>query len=217
MFKVERSYPAPESLARRTKYDSEDVHLALQECFYRKCYICETKDPLDINVEHFTPRTTDESKIFDWDNLYLSCARCNNIKLIKYDNILDCCKESVWENIKLLPGFSVKTKTLTVIPLMNDAKTLLTAELLNRVYNSDHTISKKLTSASLRAQVTKATQILTRNMIEYYQEDTPEQTKTELIEKMKVLISKKSQYSAFCRWVIREDDELSKILEPFMD
>ena len=87
MFNVLRTYPAPQSLAAKKAYDSEDVHKALQDCFFGKCYICETKEPLDINIEHFIPRKTDSSKAYDWENLYLACARCNNIKLAKYENI----------------------------------------------------------------------------------------------------------------------------------
>ncbi|EET2546409.1 hypothetical protein FJS63_005084, partial [Escherichia coli] len=169
MFKVNRTYPAPKSLSKKARYDGADVHEALQECFYGKCYICETKNPLDINIEHFKPKGDDVERAFDWDNLYLSCSRCNNIKLSKYDNILDCCKEKVWDRVKLLPGYSYKAKKITVTALFNDIETQTTAELLEKVYNSDHTMSKKLTSAALRTQVVKTTQKLIKNINEYYE------------------------------------------------
>ncbi|WP_029687032.1 HNH endonuclease [Tatumella saanichensis] len=217
MFKVTRTYPAPISLSKKVHYDSADVHDALQSCFFGKCYICEIKEPLDINIEHFKPKGSNNERTFDWENLYLSCARCNNIKLTKYEGLLDCCQEKVWDKIKLLPGFSYRTKRVTVEALFNDEKTEITAKLLNKVYNSDHTISKKLTSATLRSQVTKATQKLIRNINEYYEEDTPQQQKDFLIEKMKMLIRREAAFSAFCRWIIMDDHELSAILEPFMD
>lgn len=50
MFRVNRTYPAPVSLSRKLRYDGPDVHEALQKCFFGKCYICENKDPLDINI-----------------------------------------------------------------------------------------------------------------------------------------------------------------------
>ncbi|HHA1365912.1 TPA: HNH endonuclease [Enterobacter hormaechei subsp. xiangfangensis] len=217
MFKVNRTYPAPISLSKMVNYDGADVHEALQSCFFSKCYICETKSPLDINIEHFKPKGNDNKKTYDWDNLYLSCSRCNNIKLSKYDNLLDCCKEKVWDRIKLLPGYSSRPKKVTVEALFDDEKTKITAELLDKVYNSDHTISKRLTSAALRSQITKATQKLIKNINEYYEEDTPLQQKELSIEKMKMLIRREAAYSSFCRWIIMEDDELSIILEPFMD
>jgi len=217
MFKVERTYPAPLSLGRKKKYDSPDVHEALQACFFEKCYICETKNPMDINIEHFIPKDEDKDKEFDWDNLYLACSRCNNIKITSFNNLLDCCTQKVWDRIKLLPGFSFKPKAVTIEALYDDTKTIQTAELLKRVYNSDHTISKRLTSAALRSQITRTTQKLIASMNEYHEVDTPDQQKLLLIEKMKMMIKKSSAYSAFCRWIIVDDSELSQILIPYMD
>lgn len=217
MFKVNRTYPAPISLSRMVNYDGIDVHEALQDCFFGKCYICENKNPLDINIEHFNPKGNDKQKTFDWDNLYLSCARCNNIKLAKFDNLLDCCKEKVWDRIKLLPGFSYRAKKINITPLFDDDKTRITAELLDKVYNSDHTISKRLTSAALRSQITITTQKLIKNINEYYEDDTPKQQKKYLLEKMKTMIRRDAAFSSFCRWIIIDDAELSEMLEPFMD
>lgn len=217
MFNVNRVYPAPLSLKKKSKYDLPDVHEALQQCFYGKCYICEAKDPLDINIEHFIPQDIDKEKTFDWDNLYLACSRCNNIKRADYNGLLDCCNESVWERIKLLPGFSARPKELTVKPLSDDAKTMLTAKLLSNIYNSDNTMSKRLTAASLRSQVTKTSQLLLKNINKYYEPDSTKQEKDLSIEKMKLLISRESAFSAFCRWIIMDDMELSEILKPFMD
>lgn len=49
MVKVERSFPAPKSLAEEAKkvygrYDKEDVVKRLREDFHNKCYICEMKE-----------------------------------------------------------------------------------------------------------------------------------------------------------------------------
>ena len=46
MVKVERSFPAPESLAKEAKkaagkYDSQDVIERLKKDFHNKCYICD--------------------------------------------------------------------------------------------------------------------------------------------------------------------------------
>ena len=62
MVKVERSFPAPESLAEeakkengRGKYDKPDVIERLKNDFHNKCYICEMKELQDPNVEHLLP------------------------------------------------------------------------------------------------------------------------------------------------------------------
>ncbi|MCP5046806.1 MAG: HNH endonuclease, partial [bacterium] len=58
--------------------------------FKNKCYICEYKEPPSINIEHFLPHRGDKDLKFDWDNLFWSCAHCNNTKGDKFDNILNC-------------------------------------------------------------------------------------------------------------------------------
>ena len=72
MFNVVRNGSIPVSLADKRKYDSKDVWEELSKVFHKKCYICETSEPQDINVEHFVPHQDDEDLKFDWNNLYFS-------------------------------------------------------------------------------------------------------------------------------------------------
>ncbi len=102
MVKVERSFPAPASLAEeakrengRGKYDKPDVIERLRKDFHNKCYICEMKELQDPNVEHLLPHKNGKypERKFDWKNLFWACGHCNGIKNNgKYDaGILDCC------------------------------------------------------------------------------------------------------------------------------
>lgn len=50
MFNTIRPEQAPKSLSLRKSYRELDVLQALREMFFDKCYICETKEPLLINV-----------------------------------------------------------------------------------------------------------------------------------------------------------------------
>ncbi len=104
MVKVERSFPAPESLAEeakkengRGKYDKPDVIERLKNDFHNKCYICEMKELQDPNVEHLLPHKNGKypERKFDWENLFWACGHCNGIKNNgKYDaGIVDCCKQ----------------------------------------------------------------------------------------------------------------------------
>ena len=74
MVKVERSYPAPESLAAKSsgKYDEPDVIERLKQDFHDKCYICEMKGLQDPVVEHLLPHRRGKylDRKFDWDNLF---------------------------------------------------------------------------------------------------------------------------------------------------
>lgn len=60
MVKVDRSFPAPASLAAEAKkktgsYSEPDVVGRLRQDFHNKCYICELKDLQDPQVEHLLP------------------------------------------------------------------------------------------------------------------------------------------------------------------
>lgn len=102
MVKVERSFPAPESLAEEAKkvtgrYDKQDVIERLKKDFHNKCYICEMKNLQDPNVEHLLPHKKGKypERKFDWENLFWSCGHCNSVKnSSKYnEGIIDCCRQ----------------------------------------------------------------------------------------------------------------------------
>ncbi|EEE1378224.1 hypothetical protein CC361_004752, partial [Salmonella enterica subsp. diarizonae] len=70
---------------------------------------------------------------------------------------------------------------------------------------------------SLRTQVVQTTHKLTQHMIIYYSEDSTDEEKKNALNKIKVMIKKSYPYSAFCRWMIKDDEELDKLLTPIMD
>ena len=100
MVKVERSLPAPASLAMEKEktngsYNGSDVVKRLMEDFNNKCYICEIDNLQDPQVEHLKPHFGGKyiDRKFDWNNLFWSCGHCNGVKnQRKYDeHIIDCC------------------------------------------------------------------------------------------------------------------------------
>ncbi|MBA6245028.1 MULTISPECIES: HNH endonuclease [unclassified Psychrobacter] len=215
MFNVVRNGLTPASLADRRKYDSEDVWEALNKVFHKKCYICETSEPQDINVEHFVPHKGDEDLKFDWNNLYLSCARCNNIKLAKYDDLLDCCDPDtdVIQAIKYLPPTTPYAKHLQIEAQRDDDKTKLTAEFLNKVFNSDHTPNKAVSSSFLRRRVFDQYNLLLEQLNNYYSPTALLEEKAITVERIKRLLKPSSPYSAFISWCVIEDSELGPILQ----
>jgi uncharacterized protein (TIGR02646 family) len=64
----------------QNKYRHVQVKETLNKMFHGKCAYCESK----INVvtygaiEHFFPKSLYVDRTFDWDNLLLSCDRCND-------------------------------------------------------------------------------------------------------------------------------------------
>jgi 5-methylcytosine-specific restriction endonuclease McrA len=53
-----------------------------------KCYICED-NPTSINVEHIVPHKSDPALKYDWDNLFIACGHCNNIKGERYSDVIN--------------------------------------------------------------------------------------------------------------------------------
>ncbi len=64
-----------------SSYNTTEVNLALKEMFHNKCYICENKQVTSYNIEHLHPYYKNKNLKYDWNNLFLSCAHCNNTKL----------------------------------------------------------------------------------------------------------------------------------------
>jgi len=219
MFNTSRPFEIPESLLSKQKYDGDDVYETLRKIFFDKCYICETKEPHDINIEHFYSHQGDVSKKFDWTNLYLACSRCNNIKSAAYNDILDCCDSTidVFRAIKHLPPATPYAKTVQIVSMLNDKKTESSRELLEKIYNSNHTVNKRVSSSFLRRKIFDQYNLLLDQVNDYYAPTATETEKNLSIEKIQTLINKSAPYSAFIRWCILEDEELSPKLESLMD
>ncbi|MBY8157876.1 hypothetical protein KW508_07675 [Vibrio fluvialis] len=214
MFNVVRKKPAPASLADKRKYDSEDVWKALNKVFHKKCYICETSEPQDINVEHFVPHEGDIGLKFDWNNLYFSCGRCNNIKLVRYNDLLNCCDPNVdvVRAVKHLPPSTPYAKHLRIEAQNDDDKTKLTAELLDKVFNSEHTPNKAVSSSFLRKRVFNQYNLLLTQLNNYYDPVALPDEKRMAVDRIKLLLKASSPYSAFISWCIIEDEELGPML-----
>lgn len=199
MFNVIRPIEAPESLQARRRYDGQDVYDALNDIFFKKCYLCETKEPADINVEHFDAHVGNVDKKFDWNNLYFVCSRCNNIKGARYNNLIDCCSEEqdVFRAIKHLPPATPYAKNVQIIAMGGGDKTRETKELLNKIYNSEHTVNKKISGSFLRRNIFKQYNLLLDQINQYTSPVATDMDKSSSLERMKVLINK-SWLSLFC-------------------
>ncbi|WP_338892236.1 HNH endonuclease [Aeromonas rivipollensis] len=218
MFNVNRPVDAPASLQNRRKYDEKDVYTALEEIFFNKCYLCETKEPHDINVEHFDPHMGDIEKKFDWNNLYFVCSRCNNIKGDRYNNLVDCCDphQDVFRAIKHLPPRTPHAK-IDVKAINNNVRSIETEEILDKIFNSEHTVNKKVSCSFLRVKIYKQYNFLLDQINVYYSPVSTVADKYQAVERMKVLINRSAPYSAFIRWCIIEDSELGPLLQELMD
>ncbi|MEA2012737.1 MAG: HNH endonuclease [Verrucomicrobiota bacterium] len=136
MVYLEKSQPPPKSLSDEINkksgfYRKLDVVERLEQDFRNKCYICEQKAPTNINIEHFKPYQDDKKLKFDWNNLFLSCAHCNNVKSVNFDNLLNCTVFS--DNVDVALHYkcdSFPKEKVLIKELQKSAKTKQTKELL---------------------------------------------------------------------------------------
>ena len=71
---------------RGSSYNTPEVNEALKEMFRKKCYICENKEGISsYQIENLNPYRGNIDLKYDWKNLFLSCAHCNNIKNDRYE------------------------------------------------------------------------------------------------------------------------------------
>jgi uncharacterized protein (TIGR02646 family) len=214
MFKVTRSFPPPESLAARRSYAGDDVLEALNRDFLGKCYICETQEPLSLNVEHFVAHEGVEELTYSWGNLFLSCARCNNFKRHHYNNLLNCTDDRIdilraIEHIApASPGAKVR-----IIARRPDESTRSTAELIYRIFNEDNTGNKKVTSAYMKKRLFSEYATFVRHINKYIDPNTIEEDKTQAVLHIRHMVRDAQQYSAFLRWVALNDPMIYALVE----
>jgi len=221
MLFFEKSQPAPICLNQEKEktngdYKCGDVLTRLKNDFKNKCYICEHKEPSNINVEHFKPHKGNKNLKFCWNNLFWSCSHCNNTKSGNYDNILNCIDpdDKIEERLKYIfkpfPFESVKIKSLD-----DSNKTKNTEELLLKVYNGTTTL-KKIESSNLRNRLLKEIKSFQENLIDYFEETIDLETKEYLLMKIKSHLHSGSDFTSFKRWIIKENEFLLKEFGKFI-
>lgn len=219
MFNVERPKLIPPSLIEKKSWHGSDVLQSLNETFHSKCYICETKEPPNINIEHFDAHLNDVEKMYDWNNLFLSCSRCNNIKRHLYNNLINCTDARV-DALRLIkhgPPASPYGKAVTIEATNDDPSTIETAALLRKIFNEDNTANKELSGEWLRRKVYMRVSLLQSHINRYANEDTLESDKIDALLRIKHLMKKNQEYSAFLRWVVLDSPKLLEIVKDSID
>lgn len=214
MIKIERkttvkSEKAIESLEKakqsNASYNTSEVNAALQEMFHKKCYICENNNITSYQIEHLIPHKGDMTLKYDWNNLFLSCAHCNNTKLGKYDPILDCTKEAVDEKIRFRKeGFFGRQEEFVFEALDSNEETQNTVNLLRDVYYGT-TPQKIMEAKNLRKNLRKDLANFKEYVREY--EEAEDEDKEDLRCLIKEELGEKSSFVAFKRWLIRDNRE----------
>ena len=222
MVYIEKSQPAPVCLATEEAkaygdYKCGDVLERTKNDFFNKCYICEYKEPVTINVEHFKSHQGNKTLKFDWNNLFWSCAHCNLTKSTSYDNLLNCTDsvdevETAFEyKMNPFPHEEVEIKILKP-----SLKAIYTQELILKVFNGT-TKLKSLEAANLKTKLLLEIQDFQKDITDYYNDGNDEEMNSYFFMRVKRRLSRKSNFAAFKRWIIRNNVVLRAEFESHFD
>jgi uncharacterized protein (TIGR02646 family) len=202
-----------EKLKENGSYNKQEVLEALKTVFCRKCYICENNNISSYQIEHLKAHRGDKELKFDWNNLFLSCAHCNNIKLGNYDNILNCTQVDVDKVIsfRVLGGGVIFENKIEVKPLNTSPEIINTVELINIVYNGN-TPQKILECVNIKKELNEEVGRFIQYLRDYNEASGIEKEDIKLLIKLK--LKESSPFAAFKRWVIRDyKDSLHDLYE----
>jgi len=203
MVNIKRKEPAPVCLEKQIDYNCDDVLEKLEKVFFGKCYICET-NLFSTNIEHFKAHQGNKSLKFDWNNLFLGCSHCNNIKLT--NEILNCTesKQDV-ENQIIYNSISYEEQNIEIKvadKFYNDELTKNTVDLLNKVYNG-HTKIKTKDAKKIKLFFLEEMMQFQSLMILYGKEKNNKLKITEIEKNIKAELHKGSKLTAFKRQIIK--------------
>lgn len=214
MIKVERkitekSQKAIESLkiekSKKGSYNTAEVNAALKEMFHGKCYICENKQITSYQIEHLIPHRENTELKYDWNNLFLACAHCNNTKLAKFDPIIDCTKENVEELIAFRKEGYFGTDEKLIFDMLDcRIETQNTVKLLQEVYYGS-TPQKKMEATILRRILRKELSKFKEYVREY--KEAEDEEKEDLKYLLQQQLRDDSPFAAFKRWLIRDNKD----------
>ena len=194
-------------------YNTENVNQALREVFHRKCYICEYKQVTSYQIEHLIPHRENTDLKYDWNNLFLVCAHCNNIKLAKYDPILDCTKEPVEKLIAFRKKgyFGLKEELeFTPVGIENEAVKNTVSLLKDAYYGT--TDQKKFEARIIRKALRKDIAQF-KDYVREYQEAENEEEREDVVYLLKKELQDSSEFAAFKRWLIWDNEMYSELEE----
>lgn len=204
-----KSQKAIESLQKEKmkngSYNTQEVNAALKEMFHGKCYICENKQITSYQIEHLIPHRENADLKYDWNNLFLSCAHCNNTKLAKYEPIIDCTKENVEKLIAFRKAGYFGTEEELIFDMFDSRlETENTVKLLREVYYGS-TPQKQMEAKILRRILRKELSKFKEYVREY--EEAEDEEKEDLRCLLKRQLGDSSPFAAFKRWLIRDHKE----------
>ena len=223
MIFFEKTKPGPaalliESAKSSGSYRLEEVYSMLKADFKNKCYLCEIAASTSINIEHFVPHRGDLAKKFDWDNLFLACVHCNSTKHDKpeFDDILNCTIATDEAELAIRHTFEKDLfwEKLRFEPMRPSQRVANTIALLDEIHNGT-TAGKRLEADNLRMHIFKELKRFSLLLERFLASDNADE-KADCHGRLARKLSNESPFTAFKRWIIRDDAGLMLEFQDFL-
>jgi uncharacterized protein (TIGR02646 family) len=199
--------------ASKKSYNTPEVNAALAEMFCGKCYICESKEGISsFQIEHLKPHGGDGELKYDWNNLFWSCAHCNNSKNANHGPILDCSLVDVDNQIAFRKeGYFGKDEKYQFLPLGKSEEVSNTIALLQEVYYGS-TPQKRMEAVNIRRALRDNLSRF-KNLVRAYYE-AEEFDKEDIRCAIRREVGKGAAFTAFKRWLLWDHrDTYGEVLE----
>jgi uncharacterized protein (TIGR02646 family) len=218
----QKSQPAPnclelEKAKANGDYKCDNVLNRIKNDFKNKCYLCEYKEPTSINVEHFVPHEGNLDLKFDWNNLFWSCSHCNNTKLNTYTNLLSCTDPDHNVETDLKYGFKpFPFESVDIISLKDEQRVHNTRDLLIALYNGT-TKLKTIESSNLRDKLLDEIMEFQAHLKDYFRDTNSEEDRQYFLIRIRGHLDRGSNFTAFKRWIIRDNNRLNQEFGQYVD
>lgn len=191
--------------------NTPEVNAALAEMFHGKCYICESKEGISsFQIEHLKPHRENADLKYDWNNLFWSCAHCNNIKNARYNPILDCTKVEADRKIAFRKeGYFGRDEEYLFIALEESEEIKNTVGLLQEAYYGS-TPQKRLEAINIRRSLRRNLSDF-KNLVRDY-EEAEDYDKEDIRCRICREVGQGAAFAAFKRWVLWDNQEKYKEL-----
>ena len=220
MVKIERTYPAPPSLADEEKrggtdYRGEDVIRQLVADFHGKCYLCEIDKLQSAQVEHLRPHhnKSERARLLDWDNLFLCCGHCNSVKnqACYETDVVDCCHT---DPEQILEQLLDKSGRVCVQPRIDTPEAIVTARLLTECFERRNTGIRELECQTRVEELKAELSVLYKELGKLRFGTT--QKKERAFRTLCGLLNRKHRFAGFLRTYVRSRLEDYPELEPLV-
>ncbi len=189
-------------------YNLDSIIAQLDLDFRRKCYICEDRVK-SIRIEHFRPQSLGVNEKFDWFNIFNACEHCNAIKSDNYQQLIDCTKDFPDRYIKFeIEPLNPLGEQVLLTQLPGSRIHTDTVKLLNAIYQGTN-LRKRIQAEAIVEDLLEELNYF-EDLVRGYLQELDEDD----LEEIKYEVNNASKFTAFKRWLIKNNIEYNTAIAP---